>query len=334
MQCLEAEAVLSALHDGETVTDAEAAAARAHCASCRSCDAFESALGQFDHVSSHDLPEGLVERIVAAATAEAQAASQRVPVAEMSTPTAIEPAAPARRGQAFWMRVGAVAAVAASVLVVAIVGTEMRGANVASTANEARSATAPGATVGSGTGNGARGSVSAGEAAKNAVAAAPSYVSYSGAVYIAGATVTGTSTIGDSVGTLVSAFASPTDTPVTASVFRAPASSDGSIAVRTPEGLRLFVPVVRVVNGVRYQLQTGAPIDRYGAWPTLPSGVTAPTAADGSPTFARAATDANGVSVYALTGYTIGRGLAVAPLTSSSDPAAGDPNWTWWTPLP
>ena len=28
------------------------------------------------------------------------------------------------------------------------------------------------------------------------------------------------------------------------------------------------------------------------------------------------------------------QGFAVAPGTVATDPAAGDPYWTWWTPLP
>ena len=78
-----------------------------------------------------------------------------------------------------------------------------------------------------------------------APATAPSYISFQGAVFAVGAAVTDTSAVDTTVlGTVLSAFASATDTPASAAVFKSPAA-DESIVVRTPQGLQSFAPVVR-----------------------------------------------------------------------------------------
>jgi len=109
MQCLEAQAVLSAQHDGEAVTDAEAQAARAHCASCRSCDAFVRTLDRLDRVARPALPEGLADRIMEAAQAQAapRTTDATVEVEPAGTPpidelVATEPAA--RSPRVLWLR--------------------------------------------------------------------------------------------------------------------------------------------------------------------------------------------------------------------------------------
>ena len=342
MDCVEVQAVLSARHDGEQVTEPELAAARAHCPTCPACAAFASATERIDAAQHTELPDGLLERIMAAVSAEATARPERAEASGDGRPASAGAATVQARVKRFaswsararWLSAAAV--LTAAVAVVAVVVIQARGPESASTGSSAsQTASAPRASTTEGSG-------AAGRIAKNdyaamkaaAPATAPSYISFQGAVFAVGAAVTDTSAVNTAVlGTVLSAFASPTDTPASAAVFKSPAA-DESIVVRTPQGLQSFAPVVRSVNGVRYQLQTGAPLDRYGVWPTLPSGFASPTAPDGSPTFARASIDANGVTVYALSGFTIARGLAVAPNTSASDPAAGDPNWTWWTPLP
>lgn len=344
MDCVEVQAVLSARHDREQVTESELAAAREHCPTCPTCAAFASATERIDAAQHTELPDGLLERIMAAVSAEATARPERAEASGDGRPASAGAAAVHARVKRFaswsararWLSTAAVLTAAAALVVVAVVVTQVRGPESASTGSSAsQTASAPRAST-------AEGSGAAGGVAKNGYsdmkaatpATAPSYISFQGAVFAVGAAVTDTSAVDTTVlGTVLSAFASATDTPASAAVFKSPAA-DESIVVRTPQGLQSFAPVVRSVNGVRYQLQAGAPLDRYGVWPTLPSGFASPTAPDGSPTFARASVDANGVTVYALSGFTIARGLAVAPNTSASDPAAGDPNWTWWTPLP
>jgi hypothetical protein len=44
--------------------------------------------------------------------------------------------------------------------------------------------------------------------------------------------------------------------------------------------------------------------------------------------------DDAGVTVFSRIGEVPDRGFAIAPGTPSGDPAAGNPNWTWWLPVP
>ncbi|MEI7813733.1 MAG: hypothetical protein WCJ13_02940 [Coriobacteriia bacterium] len=94
-----------------------------------------------------------------------------------------------------------------------------------------------------------------------------------------------------------------------------------------------FQPLERTFEGRTYRLRS-ADLPAFGAWPAMPSGITQPTSADGSPTFSVVSADPSGVKIYRLTSSTVSEGIAVAPSTSASDAAGGNPNWTWWTPAP
>jgi hypothetical protein len=98
--------------------------------------------------------------------------------------------------------------------------------------------------------------------------------------------------------------------------------------------MRLYSPVVRLLSSVRYQLTSGKPIDSFGVWPVLPTRFPVPANADGTPSFVAAGSDALGAKVYAATGRPVTEGFALGPGTATSDPAAGNPNWTWWAPAP
>ncbi len=76
------------------------------------------------------------------------------------------------------------------------------------------------------------------------------------------------------------------------------------------------------------------PIGSFGKWPLPPPGLPMPTQEDGSPVFKASVVDDHGQRIYvAEEGYPR-EGIAIAPNTSSNDPAAGNPNWTWWEPIP
>lgn len=96
--------------------------------------------------------------------------------------------------------------------------------------------------------------------------------------------------------------------------------------------LSAFDLVVRTYDGRQYKLQS-IDITAFGGWPTMPATIPRPGSADGSPTFTPLGKDAGGVQVYRLNGGTAENGIAVGPDTPSTDPAAGNPGWTWWTPL-
>ncbi len=116
--------------------------------------------------------------------------------------------------------------------------------------------------------------------------------------------------------------------PEALTVYSTPTS--GQVAL-TPDGATLaFRIVTRLLGGQTYAL-TSAPIPAFGVWPSLPSDFIVPTTADGAPTFVTAAKDDLGVQVYSRPGIPVADGFAIAPGTAGSDPAQGNPNWTWWT---
>jgi hypothetical protein len=93
-----------------------------------------------------------------------------------------------------------------------------------------------------------------------------------------------------------------------------------------------FSRVKRTYAGLTFVL-TSAELTSFTQWPMLPTQISAPASPDGSPTFAFDGMDAAGVKVYRLANGTATQGIAVAPGTSEDDPAAGNPNWTWWAIL-
>lgn len=95
--------------------------------------------------------------------------------------------------------------------------------------------------------------------------------------------------------------------------------------------LLVFRPSYRVLSGSRYALTT-QPLYAFGQWPSLPSRYPRPVTADGSPTFRPAGFDELGVAVFSPPDAEPADGFAVGPGTPATDPAAGNPGWTWWAP--
>lgn len=103
----------------------------------------------------------------------------------------------------------------------------------------------------------------------------------------------------------------------------------GRVAVLSAAGTRVFELVKRQFAGRTYVLASQS-LAGFGEWPDLPAGFTPPTTSDGAPTFVAATPDDLGVQTYSKPGTPIEDGFAVASGTSPSDPALGNPNWTWW----
>jgi hypothetical protein len=356
MNCLEAQAILSAAHDGDVVSEASLALARAHCGDCEECTAFAAGLAALDALPAPHAPEGLVEHVMeviaplAAEREEARSletareeledAGVEVPAlgADVAEAAGLPDLTPAPRtfagfewlqGPAKWASLGAVAALAATALI-AFVVFGIAGGGTGTPA--ASTSTGAGASSGLTSGEAAATATSAPAQTMPAATHAPDYALYNGFVYTPGALLADASSATPTIGTLATAFASG-GTPQSATVYRSPLS-DGSIVVGGPDGLRLYSPVVRLLSSARYQLTSGAAIDGFGVWPMLPTRFPTPTAADGTPTFVAAGTDALGVKIYAATGRPASEGFAVAPGTAATDPAAGNPGWTWWAPAP
>lgn len=336
MDCLRTQATASALHDGEHVTDENAEASRTHVTECEQCRKFESDLGRLADLPAPAAPADLVDRImttISAISAErVEEENAPIPVEEQERSEGL-PEAPRFAwitGRARWGIYGAMATAAAVLVIAAFIAP--RG-QVADTAGE-RATVATGAGALDLTFSGQEANKSTPPTALSrtpAPAHAPDYVVYKDSVYSPGALLADSNTATQSIGTISTAFggaAAPTQVPV----YRSPIT-DGSIVVAGPDGARIYAPVTRMSNSVKYQLAAGNAIDRFGAWPELPSRFPAPTSADGAPTFEPAGSDALGVQVYSARGVPLTQGFAVAPGTPSTDPAGSNPNWTWWAPM-
>lgn len=163
-------------------------------------------------------------------------------------------------------------------------------------------------------------------------APAPAYVALEGGVWrLEGPAEAGPSSL-TTAGVVVSSLGED-DPPASFWAFVAAGSPD-TLYIRAADATYLaFARVTRTLGRRPYQLQTGAPLLRFGEWPTLPERFPAPTEADGSPTFRFFATDDLGVKVYVAVAGGPDDGIAVPPNTPLDDPAAGNPNWTWWEPV-
>ncbi len=95
--------------------------------------------------------------------------------------------------------------------------------------------------------------------------------------------------------------------------------------------LLVFELITRDFAGRQFALRSGD-ITSFRQWPTMPPPMQAPASPDGSPQFQPAGTSL-GVKAYVQAGTTADAGIAIPPNTPATDPAGGNPNWTWWTPL-
>lgn len=363
MNCIEAQALISAAHDKEPVLDTDLAAARAHCKKCEECSAFTAGLRYLDLLPVPPAPDGMTARIMEAVAplaaereemrvieaerAEADSAGTELPVPAVieapAEPEVVEAPAPRSTagftvpawftGPTRWATIGAVTALAATGLIAFVViglGGVGSTPEVASTATE----TAPGIdlTFGGASKDTATNAAPTPTSPAPAPTKAPDYVLYKEYVYAPGALLADASAATPTIGALSTAFASP-GAASSVPVYRSPLT-DGSIVVRGPDGLRVYTPVIRMMSSVKFQLTSGKPIDRFGVWPVLPDRFPVPTSSAGTPSFVSAGVDALGVTVFSATGRPVSEGFAIAPGTTGTDPAGGNPNWTWWAPAP
>lgn len=384
MDCLEAQAIISAAHDGEKVDAAVLAEATAHCDECEECGAFLEGLRAIDAMKAPQAPKQVVAGVLAAVAAAAaeRAAAERIEVMQREVellaaadvlpvpdngdePTTSQPAEdgdkfgglpkimplpamPRIEGRPAWVEaasrwfdnmndsvkwagVGALTALAATALVAFVIvgGRGGTPADVASTDTDTRTMGSTGGSFGYNSKSPAASEASG--LSNPAPTTAPDYLAFESRVYAPGALLADSSTATPTIGVAKTAFATGGGIQ-DATVYASPLK-DGSIVVAGPDGLRLYEPVVRRVSSRRYQLVAGNSMERFGIWPTLPTRFTPPQSPDGSPSFSAAGTDAAGATIYAATGQPVTTGFAIAPGSATTDPAAGNPNWTWWEPL-
>ncbi|PKQ37111.1 MAG: hypothetical protein CVT59_09335 [Actinobacteria bacterium HGW-Actinobacteria-1] len=336
MECLRAQQLLSEAID-VAISDDELAQARAHCAGCDECARFVHSLERIASLPAPTASTDLVTRLVALGTEEA-AVLRAIP-AESPVDDALvgeHTAAPVRFLPSWWApRLSAYAAVAA-VLLVALVATGIGLGGVLSpkeatvgTAEDTRLQTDGGAAL-----SAAPTPDSTQEATKDVGygTVAPPYVVIDGLVY----TPTGPQAVDEA--TLVTATPVLTSLGATSEPVLLPAyrvtTANGVAVLRLGDGTYLgFSAVTRTFGGRTFVLASGSLLTAYGQWPILPARFQPPTASDGSPTFSFFGKDDIGTLMYVPAGGRPTDGFAIAPGTGPEDPAAGNPNWTWWQPL-
>ncbi|MDI6900172.1 MAG: hypothetical protein QMC79_00580 [Anaerosomatales bacterium] len=337
MDCLRVQELLSSAHDGAPVAADEIRAAREHCRSCDACSAFLSTLELVERAGAPAAPPGLVTSIETKAREHARQAHPSIAEAAEAVGV-VEPesaedgvAPPPRRPWSRFVAFASAAVVLALALSLTAIGImNTIGGQTADDAQRALSSPEDFASEGPpGTSVPPPGVAETDEA----IAPAPEYVSVAGWVYVrvsaarpqedalVAAGAASRTFEGQETTEPLSAFALPDDT--------------GDLYIDEPEaGWVRYAPVTRTLALEPYQLRTGSPIAEAGQWPTLPVRFAAPLSPDGAPTFRLFGSDDRGIEIYVVPGTTPAEGFAVAPGTSADDPAAGNPGWTWWEPVP
>ena len=335
MDCQGIQQILSDHHSAEPVDVALLDEARAHCEECEKCGAFAQGLVELDAMRPPQAPDRAVsaalEAVGVARAEDTAALAEREGETGVRASTVEQDAAKARwmpRAVAFV----SMAAIFAGAVVLTVslmtrpLGEDrvLDGTSDAETAFDAPSAGQPRELADQGTAEST-------PDAPRVFLPPPDYVLFEGHVY---------KVVGrynedleeDRVGTVLSSLDSEGG-PRRLDVFGDPDSSLIMESDRAGSYLTL-TPIVRVFEGTTYALTAHTSLDSFGQWPDLPAGISHPTRSDGSPVFTEAGLDDHGITVYTRVGSTAARGIAVPPWTSERDPAAGNPNWTWWEPRP
>ena len=370
MDCVRAQEIISAaIDEPETAKSPVFVAARTHCATCPSCRAFATAATTLWRSPAVTAPEGLTERILDAVNVEAEAKAAREaakaerdkvrldtsaadsPNDDLQTETPSEsptvlpfptvPVAPRRRispNRLVWL--GSAAAVLLVVFGVARLGlslmqpaggptTQLAQApsdGAAPTVAEPDVATAPEAEAD--TANRAEKQATAGGTFGAAVetARAPSYVTLGAHVYEQQAELPTMPRDTASAGWVFTSRASDSPSNVAARLSK----DASSLYLETTSTVVQYRAVTRLFAGKRFVLTSEHPLEHYGQWPSLPSRFPTPTSGGGAPTFQVAGFDDGGRQTFVPAGDSPADGFALAP-----DPSAnGNPNWSWWEPMP
>ncbi|PKQ16154.1 MAG: hypothetical protein CVT67_06040 [Actinobacteria bacterium HGW-Actinobacteria-7] len=349
MDCLETQRLISEKLDHVDVDAALLERAKEHSRTCPECSAYVRALLSVSRAPLPQPSDELHSRIMAAVRREAAAAEAAAPepVASGVTvrPAETSPDEPPKRlgsilrdpvhRQAViaWGLAAAVVFVAAGIG--AVTGVRQMFTPQPNTAQTLASrSSAPGAQMefdasGAGSAQSDGTNAPAVQAAPSTAASPPRFISVGTTVYRStGATSALDATALKRVGTSLTALdgqSPPTSREVLALDDRSYVYlSDGT------GGYLGFERVTRIYQDRVYALQSGG-IPSYGQWPSLPSVVERPKSDDGSPTYALVGNDSRGVAIFGPGGSTA-QGILVAPGTNSTDPAAGNPDWTWWAP--
>ena len=347
MECIDAQRVISDALDRVPQDAHSVAEAKEHCRTCAECSAFVRTLRVVRETPLPAPPADLVDRVMAGVRAEAdrtRAAAARVgasPVESGAKGTSSALPAPARprfslsNPRSLATLAGAAAAFLVGVSILSYAGVRiMTGSgggeatlSSRTTATDSKSAgvavpapaTAP---------QTAETSAVAGNSAATG-AAAPQDITLNGVVYASsGAATVDRAQLRDT-GVVTTALGSGA-APVQRRVYTGIAADTVYVADDTDQILA-FKKVMRSYAGATYVLMSGE-ISQFGVYPTLPTSIPAPASVDGSPVFVEVGPDAAGVKIYRQAALTTAQGIAIPPNTPTTDPAAGNPSWTWWVP--
>ena len=334
--CLHAQEIISATYDGEPVVAEDLLAAKDHCRSCASCARFVSSLAALRAVPGPVAPAATTENAIARIRAEAQQIkleNARAAAAEHAAPQRDNiPGDTLRESRAAGAhlprtRTGWVAALGslAAILTLAVIGTSFGLRYMLPPKTGLDQAASESAAVTQGdpaTETWDALTDSAGAARLSTAASELRYVVFSGFVYKVDTRTTSLDSGAEPIGSVTTDLGTGVST--TFEVF--PGDSEFEIVVSDGDRGYNATLVQRQLEQDVFGLQSG-PIIRFGEWPTLPVGFAQPTDEDGGPTFVEED------SGYYLPGRGASSGIAIAPGSPDDDPAAGNPNWTWWAPL-
>lgn len=325
MDCLQAAEIVASEMDGELVDAALLAQASAHCASCPECVPLLHLHARMREVPAPRAPQALVAELESAALRAAADVRDTEIVAEL-----LPELAAASLGRRPWYqsaRLLTYASAAAAVLAVFVVGTIVFRGGGQEAADQAgtlmtseESAPAPAAPESSAAQDGAD--------MRTAELPAPPYVVFGGAVYVQSDVPTPASLV--TAGAVASDLGTGSPTSHTA---LAVSGTTDPIFIRTVDGRYLSFSLVTRTLGRRTYALASEEVARFGQWPTLPASLPQPASDDGSPAFGRFGFDDRGADVYVPANEGANEGFAIAPGTPADDPAAGNPNWTWWVPV-
>jgi hypothetical protein len=344
MDCIDAQRVISETLDKEAASPESMALARQHCKSCSQCADFVRALVRVQGYAPPQPPADLTDRVMATVRAQAtRNAAAPTDTTEQPRPASIPSAQPAgalerliafltaprnRRAVAIWSTAAVALFVVATIT--AVDGIKQITSDTVVTRQSEQAATdsmsalsaAPESPVPD---------TGYAETAPQPASAAPNYTVVNGIVYLATGPASGVDvTTLKPVGTAQSSL----DVGGVSTSRQVLGLNDlARVYIVDSEGVLLgFDRVTRQYDGKAFALASGE-LPAYGIWPTLPAGVSQPSNPSGVPEYVSVGTDAAGVEVFKQVAGDVSSGIAVAPGTPPSDPAAANPGWTWWVPV-
>ncbi len=336
-ECLDAQRVVSETYDGASVEPAEIQRARTHCEECEECAAFVSTLAVIRRIPAPSAPQSAVETALAAVRQQKEADDEatardaaKTSEEDASSPTQVTdgtpPVSPLRGPWPKWTAYAGWAAAAAAVLLVAGIVTIQGvlfivGGGSAEDGGRVLTESAPQASQNREMMGDVAGIDSPASAAKYVTVDGWVY-EYSGPSHALRSNLTTHSTTLTSLDT--------EDAPRTLTVYTS--TRPGIVLIDDDGELMEFTLVTRSMQGGTYAMKSRA-ITAYGQWPALPDGMPEPASPDGFPEFEPLGVNSDGVETYVPRGSSGQGGFAIPPGTDPSDPAAGNPNWTWWAPI-